>query len=204
MSANRPARSNPSSLPSQGGFDLEMEMRRRAQRMTVETNARNPFIPDNPFDFDFMTTGLPRDFEYHPVEVPNPNSPLYAAQVAVVNNYLKAGFEFLTTDLVSRDGAGGKARIPNFVEIDGRITIAGCYIMYADREHYQFNRVRNTERRNAIIDQQQAERETELGKSGLGNRQVQRVEFSTRKDVTLEQLMQEEGETTEAGEGGED
>lgn len=179
---------------SQGSnVDLSRVMRERVERhmkrFPQNYKARNPAIPDD--IFDFSRSGLPKDFEYHPVEVPNPSSPLYASQLGTLNNYLQSGFEFLTDEMVTRDGRNGTAMIPDFVEIDGKVMVGGCYILYADRDWYGANRRRNVEKRNAILTRKSEAREDEL-EAHMGNRQVRKVE-SDRRDATLDELMSEEG-----------
>ena len=172
-------------------INLTQVMRDRVKHHMVKSEkdrARNPAIPND--IFDFSRSGLPADFVYHPVEIPNPSSPLYAHQLGILNNYLNTGFEFLTTDLASRDGSGGTAHIPNLVEIDGRVTVGGCYILFASRDWYGQARVRNVAKRNSILEDQTASREEAMEDLG-GNKQSRRVE-SQRRDVTLEELNKEE------------
>jgi len=170
-------------------------VKRHIDRFQEEFRARNPAIPDD--IFDFSGTGLPSQFDYYPVEVPNPNSPVYSHQVGVVQAYLQSGFEFLTTDLVSRDGVDGTARLPDFVPIDDKVTVGGCYILFADRDWHEGRRQANVQQRNAILDQHGTAREESLESRGGKN---VRVVDSERRDVQLEQLMREEGEIA----GGED
>lgn len=102
----------------------------------------NPAIPNNPFDFS--RAGLPKQYEYFQVQVPSKTSDrLNIAQTAILADYINTGWQFLTTDLVSRDGRNGKAVIPNFSEDNGRIIVAGCYIMYASKDWYNQRRKRN-------------------------------------------------------------
>lgn len=150
--------------------------------------ARNPAIPND--IFDFSDSGLPQDFVYMPVEVPNPASPLYAHQLGILNAYVFTGFDYLTTDLVTRDGRNGTGRIPNFVEMDGRVTVGGCYILFASRDWYEKARRVNVEERNSILARQTEAREESLGDLG-GNKQVRRVDNEVR-DVTLDELNKEE------------
>lgn len=176
-------------------INLSQVMRQRVERHIVQKQkerVRNPAIPDDLFDFS--ESGLPSEFVYHPVEVPNSSSPLYANQLGALQNYLHAGFEFLTTELATRDGRDGTAMIPELVEIDGRVVVAGCYILFADRDWYQGNRNRNIAKRNKALEAQTEAREESLGQLA-GNPQG-RVVHSTVEDVTNEQLDKEEGVAT--------
>lgn len=172
-------------------INLTNAMRERVKHHMVKSQnerARNPAIPND--IFDFSRSGLPSDFVYHPVEIPNSASPLYATQLGILNAYLHQGFEFLTTDLATRDGRNGTAVIPNLVEIDGRVAVGGCYILFASRDWYDESRARNVKKRNDILAGQTDSREEAMEQLG-GNRQLRRVE-SKRTDVTLDELNKEE------------
>lgn len=172
-------------------INLTNAMRKRVEHHMVKSQherARNPAIPND--IFDFSRSGLPSDFVYHPVEIPNSASPLYATQLGILNAYLNQGFEFLTMDLATRDGRNGTAQIPNLVEIDGRVSVGGCYILFAGRDWYDENRARNVKKRNDILSDQTDSREEAMEQLG-GNRQLRRVE-SRRTDVTLDELNKEE------------
>lgn len=175
---------------------MEQRVQRHIERFQTEYVARNPMIPND--IFDFSKSGLPEQFEYHPVEVPNPASPLYQTQLGILNGYLMSGFQHLSAEWVSRDGRGGTAVLPDFVPIDGNVVVGGCYILFADRERYARRRKENTAKRNAILDQQSKTREEELAKQEGRGRQVRRVD-SARRDVTLDQLMSEEGQSGAGG-----
>ncbi len=173
--------------------DLKKEMAERVQNH-MQSDAlrrervRNPAIPNNVFDFS--GSGLPADFTYVPVEVPNPNSPLYPHQLSILNDYLWSGFQHLTDEWVTHDGRNGTAAIPNSVTIDGRIVVAGCYVLYADRDWYERRRRDNVESRNAILESQQESREESLDR--VGGYESKRTFESERRDVTLETLDREE------------
>lgn len=127
--------------------DVSEIMRQRVQEHQFEVRhlSYNPAIPDNPFDFS--RSGLPRDYEYFQVQVPNKyNEKLNMAQSSILADYINTGWQFLTTDLVSRDGRNGKAIIPNFTEDNGRIIVSGCYIMYASKDWYNRRRAKNEEK----------------------------------------------------------
>lgn len=172
-------------------INLTSKMRERVQHHMVKSQkerARNPAIPND--IFDFSQSGLPQEFVYHPVEIPNPSSPLYGTQLGILNAYLNSGFEFLTTDLATRDGRNGTGAIPNLVEIDGRVTVGGCYILFASRDWYDKSRSKNVKKRNDILSSQTDSREEAMEQLG-GNKQLRRVK-SERTDVTLDELNKEE------------
>lgn len=180
--------------------DLQSRMKERvakhAQAFRQEFKARNPAIPDDVFDFS--RSGLPSSFDYHPVDMPNPNSTLYMHQVGILNSYIQAGFEFLTDDLVTRDGRNGTAAIPDFVSIDGKVVVAGCYILFADHDWYNGRRARNTQDRNAILDRKTEAREENL--ESRDGRNLRKTEME-RRDVTLDQLTAEEGQASGSEDG---
>lgn len=164
----------------------------------IRSRSKNPAIPNN--FLDFSDSGLPKRFQYHTVEVPNPNSPLYPHQLAVEQAYLQEGFTHLPEDMVSSDPSDPvRAYLPNYVPIDGKVTVSQCYLMYADREWYGRKRSERIAARNAIHDKVRTERSESLEDiGGIKNRQT--VEVESRRDVSLELLDREEqGQEDEGG-----
>jgi hypothetical protein len=162
----------------------EMESGLSVQILNDEQGV-NPMIPNNMFDFS--RTGLPMFYVYESIERPNPNSPLYAQQLQRVQDFELVGFSYLSTRWVSKTGEGGKARISNFVVDDGKVVIANCYIMYADREAYETRRAKNVKNQNDKTAKKKSDvREgQELDKNSKFSYEEERV------DIPLEQLMRE-------------
>ena len=165
--------------------DLEAELSKRfAPIAASQVRAKSQLIPNN--FFDLSDSGLPSDYIYMPLDIPNPHRPFYEHQLAALREAERSGFQYLPTDLVSRDGSNGRATIPNFVEVEGRVTIANCYIMFAGRDWYNERRNSNTKVRNDKLERQTTSSSDKKGEHGM-----QTLKSET-KDVTLEDLLNEE------------
>lgn len=108
---------------------------------------RNPMVPDN--IFDFSRAGFPSDLDILPLSIPRQGVP---AEMAQYRDMLNRQWQHLPFDVISGNGGqDGKAYVPGCEPRDmggGHLvaTLAGHYLMYANRHQHHERRSRNTEK----------------------------------------------------------
>lgn len=161
--------------------DLEALMTGRAGFSGHRVRSSNPLFENNVFDF--TGSGFPTRFALYPVAVPDTtNEVIRGSQLRVVRAYVEAGYQFVTTDMVSdKPDRVGRAFVPNFEDHDGRVVVNGCFVMYIDKDHV------NRKRRDSMSRTRDARDATWDDAGGkLGEGQSIKVE---REDMMLDQIM---------------
>ena len=120
---------------------------RAGAMLAAKDHSRNPFIPDN--FLDVSSAGFPADLTIVAVQIPRQSSP---AEMGQYRNLVNFGWLHVPWDAISANGGNdGKANVPGAQKVDlggGNFvaTLAGHYLMFADKKQYEERRARNVAR----------------------------------------------------------
>ena len=120
---------------------------RAGAMLAAKEGSRNPLIPDN--FLDVSNAGFPADLTIVAVQIPRQASP---AEMAQYRNLVNYGWLHVPWDAISANGGNdGKANVPGAQKVDlggGNFvaTLAGHYLMFADKKQYEERRARNVAR----------------------------------------------------------
>ena len=150
--------------PTRAEGDWRETLVRTAQRaggqVQVRERARNPMLPDN--FMDLSEAGFPADISVVPVQIPRQAVP---AEMAQYRDLVNRQWLHLPWDVISSNGGmDGKANLPGAMPLDmggGHLvaTLAGHYLMYADKAQYHSRRAENRKRSTESVQYKMEPRE---------------------------------------------
>ena len=181
--------------PQQSTLDRMREALPATNISIGDVRVENPALPNNPFSAKSL--GLPEEFAYIPVQVPDNSASqmVYQTQTATLREIRAANvkghlvYQYVDDSMVTnkpRDPS--RAYIPNVSFIDGLAVINGCYIFYTRKSLLMESREKAiTQRQERIIKKRNARVQNE-NKSGVKTESFSMHESLGQK-VTLAELM---------------
>lgn len=155
-------------------------------RLSARSVSHNPMIPDN--FLDVSAAGFPADLIVQGVQIPRQGSP---AEMSQYRNMIELQWLHVPWSAISTNGGNdGKAHVPGATKVDlggGQFvaSLAGHYLMYADRKQYEQRRARNIERAS-----QSLQYKTEFEEEVDGG--VRKGHMSESGTMSLDELLEYE------------
>ena len=163
-------------------------------RMQFRYNAKNPALPNNPFE-PLSNSNWPSDLALIMVPVPqSADTVIKLHNETILNRMAASGYAFVRYEDCSINPHPIKFYFPNVEEKDGRAVIQNMFLMYADKGSLERDRKEAIRRYNDAAEGLKYGTEDYSSQSS-GKRLGEKIStFEEAPDMTIEELFQYEGE----------